>query len=64
VPAVATSVAGVYTVNSSQILNGTLNVNETLQLAARALPVLTGEIGYKIEVLERPVQPVLVPTPA
>jgi protoporphyrinogen oxidase len=36
VPATATSVPGLYTVNSSQIVNGTLNVNETLQLAERA----------------------------
>jgi protoporphyrinogen oxidase len=64
VPPVATSVPGVYTVNSAQILNGTLNVNETLQLAARALPVLTGEVGYDRALLERPVQPVLVPAPA
>ena len=35
-PATATSVPGVYVVNSSQIVNGTLNVNETLQLAESA----------------------------
>ncbi len=33
----ATSVAGVYLVNSSHIINGTLNVNETLQLAEQAV---------------------------
>ncbi len=37
VPEVATSVPGLYTVNSSQIVNGTLNVDETVQLAERAL---------------------------
>ena len=36
VPGIATSVPGIFTVNSSQILNGTLNVNETIQLAERA----------------------------
>jgi len=36
VPPIATSLPGVFLVNSSQILNGTLNVNETLQLAHRA----------------------------
>jgi protoporphyrinogen oxidase len=36
VPGIATSVPGIFTVNSSQILNGTLNVNETVQLAERA----------------------------
>lgn len=40
VPPVTTSVPGVYLVNSSQIVNGTLNVNETLQLAEQALPAL------------------------
>lgn len=33
VPHVTTSVPGVYLLNSSHIVNGTLNVNETLQLA-------------------------------
>jgi protoporphyrinogen oxidase len=36
VPGMATSLPGVYLVNSSHIINGTLNVNETLQLAERA----------------------------
>lgn len=36
VPPVRTSVPGLYLVNSSQIVNGTLNVNETVQLATRA----------------------------
>ena len=31
---------GVFLVNSCHIVNGTLNVNETVQLAERALPVL------------------------
>jgi protoporphyrinogen oxidase len=40
VPDPVTSVAGVYAINSSQILNGTLNVNETVQLAENAMETL------------------------
>ena len=40
VPSVATSVPGVHLVTSAQIVNGTLNVNETVQLAERAVPQL------------------------
>ena len=36
VPSYQTSMPGVYMVNSSQIVNGTLNVNETLHLAENA----------------------------
>jgi hypothetical protein len=36
-PGVKTSVDGVYIVNSAQITNGTLNVNETVQLAEKTL---------------------------
>lgn len=39
-PPMATSVPGLFVVNSAHIVNGTLNVNETLALAERALPVL------------------------
>ncbi len=35
-PPAATSVPGLHAINSSHILNGTLNVNETLQLAEKA----------------------------
>ena len=35
-PAMVTSVAGVFAVNSAQIVNGTLNVNETVRLAEDA----------------------------
>jgi protoporphyrinogen oxidase len=35
-PAMTTSLPGVYIVNSAHILNGTLNVNETVRLAERA----------------------------
>ncbi len=43
VPPVTTSIPGVYCVNSAQIVNGTLNVNETLQLAEHALPTLLAD---------------------
>jgi protoporphyrinogen oxidase len=36
-PDMATSLPGVYIVNSAHIVNGTLNVNETIQLAEQAL---------------------------
>ncbi len=36
-PSVTTSIDGVYIVNSAQITNGTLNVNETIQLAEKFL---------------------------
>jgi protoporphyrinogen oxidase len=39
-PEMQTSVPGVYAVNSTQIVNGTLNVNETLCLAKRAFEEL------------------------
>jgi protoporphyrinogen oxidase len=60
VPPMETSVPGVYFVSSAQILNGTLNVNETLQLAARALPVLTGDVSYDQALLEAEVRPILL----
>ena len=60
VPPMKTSLPGVYFVSSAQILNGTLNVNETLQLAARALPVLTGEVTYDRALLEAEVRPILL----
>lgn len=42
IPPIETSVPGVFTVNSSQIVNGTLNVNETVQLAERSMAQLLG----------------------
>ncbi len=41
VPPMRTSLPGVFLVNSSQIVNGTLNVNETLQLAERGFHALS-----------------------
>jgi protoporphyrinogen oxidase/peptidoglycan/xylan/chitin deacetylase (PgdA/CDA1 family) len=43
VPPFVTSVPDVYLVTSAQIVNGTLNVNETVQLAERALPEIASE---------------------
>lgn len=40
VPPFTTSIPGLYLVNSSQIVNGTLNVNETVQLAEAALAAI------------------------
>jgi protoporphyrinogen oxidase len=40
VPAMATSVPGLHLVSSAQIVNGTLNVNETVELAERAATTL------------------------
>ena len=48
VPPVETSVPGVYVVNSSQIVNGTLNVNETLQLADAAVPTLLSKTAAAV----------------
>ena len=58
-PPMITSIPGVAIVNSAHIVNGTLNVNETLQLAERAVPQLLTmpipadpllvESGYDIE---------------
>ena len=39
-PPSQTSVPGVHVVNSAQIVNGTLNVNETIKLAESAIPEL------------------------
>ena len=41
VPTIETSVPGLYLASSANIINGTLNVNETLQLADRALELMT-----------------------
>jgi protoporphyrinogen oxidase len=39
-PAMTTSVRGLFVVNSAQIVNGTLNANETVALAERSAPAL------------------------
>jgi protoporphyrinogen oxidase len=42
VPAIYTSIPGVHVVNSAQLVNGTLNVNETVALAERAATRFAG----------------------
>ncbi len=43
-PPVSTSVPGLHILNSAHIVNGTLNVNETVQLAERSIPRLLSQI--------------------
>ncbi len=43
VPAIETGIAGVHLVTSAQIVNGTLNANETVGLAERSIRHLTGD---------------------
>lgn len=45
VPSFDTSVSGLHLVSSAQILNGTLNVNDTISLARRALAHLEDKVG-------------------
>lgn len=50
-PPVTTSVPGVYIINSAQIVNGTLNVNETIDLAERAaalLGTLPSQVNHRL----------------
>ncbi|MCC6537786.1 MAG: NAD(P)/FAD-dependent oxidoreductase [Bryobacterales bacterium] len=47
VPPVRTSIPGLYLVNSAQIVNGTLNVNETVHLADRAAATLLSGAGAR-----------------
>jgi len=49
VPPKTTSVNGLHLVNASQILNGTLNVNETIGLAERAVESLLASDGLSCE---------------
>lgn len=44
-PAIRTSVEGLYTVNSAHIVNGTLNVNETIELGERTAATLLADIS-------------------
>jgi protoporphyrinogen oxidase len=41
-PSQQTSIPGLHVVNSAQIVNGTLNVNETIRLAETAIPQMLG----------------------
>lgn len=53
VPAMETSLPGVFIVNSSHILNGTLNVNEGIKLAEQAMPKLLAAATAKPVVLRQ-----------
>jgi hypothetical protein len=48
-PAMKTAIANVYVVNSAHIVNGTLNVNETIQLAERAFALISKETAGAAE---------------
>ena len=55
IPSVRTSIPGVYTLNSAHIVNGTLNVNETVQLAERGARAFQGEwVGANLPPLDGP----------
>ena len=43
-PPVSTSIPGLHILNSAHIVNGTLNVNDTVQLAERSIPRLLSQI--------------------
>jgi protoporphyrinogen oxidase len=45
IPPIATSIPGLYLLNSAHIVNGTLNVNETLQLVERGLAAMNTQQG-------------------
>lgn len=56
-PSIKTSIPGVFALNSAQIVNGTLNVNETVRLAERAcqtllLPATAMDNGFESAVVE------------
>jgi protoporphyrinogen oxidase len=53
VPAMETSMPGVFVVNSSHILNGTLNVNEGIKLAEQAMPKLLASPKKKPAVMRQ-----------
>jgi protoporphyrinogen oxidase len=42
-PSMHTSIPGIHIVNSAHIVNATLNVNDTIQLAERAVPELLSQ---------------------
>jgi protoporphyrinogen oxidase len=47
-PAKETSIDGLYIVNSAHIVNGTLNVNETVQLAEKFFDELRAEVPHNL----------------
>ena len=46
-PPISTSVPGLHILNSAHIVNGTLNVNDTVQLAERSIPRLLAQVPQK-----------------
>lgn len=54
VPPMPTSIPGLFVVNSAQIMNGTLNVNESIQLAERALATVMPTQPHAIALHEIP----------
>jgi protoporphyrinogen oxidase len=52
-PSMITSIPGLYVVNNAHIVNGTLNVNETIQLAERAIPLLLSSASLDSRTAER-----------
>jgi protoporphyrinogen oxidase len=54
VPPIETSIPGLFLVNSSQIVNSTLNVNETVRLAESSLPTLCQALPQRTTPTERP----------
>jgi protoporphyrinogen oxidase len=47
-PPVTTSIPGLHILNSAHIVNGTLNVNDTVQLAERSIPRLLSQASSRI----------------
>ena len=46
-PPVTTSISGLHILNSAHIVNGTLNINDTVQLAERAIPRLLSQASSR-----------------
>ena len=47
-PPMQTSIPGLYIINSAHILNGTLNVNETVQLAEQSAAMLLSKPASRL----------------
>jgi len=47
-PPMTTTIPGLYIVNNAHIANGTLNVNETIQLAEKAIPLLLSSASRQL----------------
>ncbi len=54
-PPISTSVPGLHILNSVHIVNGTLNVNDTVQMAERAIPALLARVRREEPVAYAPV---------